>query len=1090
MASKRIKGITIELGGDASKLIDALKDSEKKVTSLQFELKSVERLLKFDPTNTELLAQKQAILTSEIEETTKKMEILKEAEKQVVAQFEKGEIGEEQLRSFQREIIKTQNSLDDMKGNLSSTEKAIEDLANGTSDARKHTSDYEESVEDAKKELVDFKDVASNTFDVMKNGAVAFTAAAGAVGAFGGYATNAADDFEQAFNTFQAKTGATANEMESLETAMKNIYNNNFGESIEDVADAMSITKVNTKLTGEELEKTTEYALLMRDTFEFEVNESTRTAKMLMDQYGLSAEEAYNFIAQGAQNGLDKNGDLLDTINEYGVHFAQLGLSAEDMFNMLVNGAENGTFSVDKLGDAVKEFGIRVKDGTADDAFKELGFAVDETKQKFAEGGESAKSALQEITTALFAMEDPVAQNLLGVELFGTTWEDLGAEGVKSVMNMQGELSTLSTALNDINEIRYDDLNSALQGTGRILQTSFIMPIGEEALPIFTEFANTLSEGAKEANGDIGALADTFGEALEQLVSGIGELIPNITTLASELILGLADGLVSSAPQIVTAGIGLVENLVSGFNQAIPQIAEGAIQIMDSLLGGIVNLLPNIVEGAVQIIVSLAQGISKSLPELVPQIVNLMLFIVQTLAENIPTIISAASQIITGLANGLIQSLPLLAEQLPQIIVSIINGISETLPLLVESAGEIIVSLVTGLLEALPILVENLPQIVIAIVEGLAPANTEIATLMWDLLNKVNEILLQLPGVIWNCIVGAVTKLVEWGAQLREKAENAMNELCQKVTDTLETLPEDIWNFLLDIIEKMISWGIEIQNEANAAVGSLVSSVVSFLSELPEKIFNAIIGAVTKVYSWGQEMKTKASDGMLSTVSIIFTIAQQIPDKVKTAIAQAIINVMSWGSDMVSKATTAMGDVADTIKGGLDSVPDTVMAIGTNIVEGLWQGIQNSVEWIKEKVGEFACQILDGMKESLGIHSPSRVFRDEVGKYIAEGIGIGILENENSPLNALEKLGDDMMSSAKGINGITLNRQLEHTFSGEINTRGDIGDLVSLVSEYFPKLVEASQKSIVLDSGILVGETINKIDEKLASNYMLKARGI
>ena len=92
MASKRIKGITIELGGDASKLIDALKDSEKKVTSLQFELKSVERLLKFDPTNTELLAQKQAILTSEIEETTKKMEILKEAEKQVVAQFEKGEI--------------------------------------------------------------------------------------------------------------------------------------------------------------------------------------------------------------------------------------------------------------------------------------------------------------------------------------------------------------------------------------------------------------------------------------------------------------------------------------------------------------------------------------------------------------------------------------------------------------------------------------------------------------------------------------------------------------------------------------------------------------------------------------------------------------------------------------------------------------------------------------------------------------------------------------------------------------------------------------------------------------------------------------
>ena len=89
------------------------------------------------------------------------------------------------------------------------------------------------------------------------------------------------------------------------------------------------------------------------------------------------------------------------------------------MFNMLVNGAENGTFSVDKLGDAVKEFGIRVKDGTADNAFQKLGFDVDETTKKFAQGGAGAKQALSEVTTALFKMDDPVQQNIVGVELFG-----------------------------------------------------------------------------------------------------------------------------------------------------------------------------------------------------------------------------------------------------------------------------------------------------------------------------------------------------------------------------------------------------------------------------------------------------------------------------------------------------------------------------------------------------------------------------------------------------------------------------------------------------------------------------------------------
>lgn len=108
---------------------------------------------------------------------------------------------------------------------------------------------------------------------------------------------------------------------------------------------------------------------------------------------------------------------LCGSINEYSVHFDQLGLSAEDMFNMLVNGAESGTFSVDKLGDAVKEFGIRVKDGTANDAFKELGLNVDETTAAFGEGGEAAKSAMQKVTSALFAVEDPIKQNQLGVAM-------------------------------------------------------------------------------------------------------------------------------------------------------------------------------------------------------------------------------------------------------------------------------------------------------------------------------------------------------------------------------------------------------------------------------------------------------------------------------------------------------------------------------------------------------------------------------------------------------------------------------------------------------------------------------------------------
>ena len=128
MASSKIKGITIEIGGDTTKLGKAIADSEKQSRSLQGELRQVEKLLKFDPENVELLAQKQKILTEAVEETTKKLKTLEEAEEQVIEQFNRGEIGEDQLRAFQREIVKTKGELDGFNKKLDGTADGMEDV--------------------------------------------------------------------------------------------------------------------------------------------------------------------------------------------------------------------------------------------------------------------------------------------------------------------------------------------------------------------------------------------------------------------------------------------------------------------------------------------------------------------------------------------------------------------------------------------------------------------------------------------------------------------------------------------------------------------------------------------------------------------------------------------------------------------------------------------------------------------------------------------------------------------------------------------------------------------------------------------------
>ena len=130
MASGKIKGITVEIGGDTTKLGRAIGDVEKKSNSLKGELKQVEKLLKMDPGNADLLAQRQEILTRAVSETTEKLKILKEAQSQVEAQFKNGDIGEDQYRAFQREIIKTESELSGFRSELDGTGDDLKDVGN------------------------------------------------------------------------------------------------------------------------------------------------------------------------------------------------------------------------------------------------------------------------------------------------------------------------------------------------------------------------------------------------------------------------------------------------------------------------------------------------------------------------------------------------------------------------------------------------------------------------------------------------------------------------------------------------------------------------------------------------------------------------------------------------------------------------------------------------------------------------------------------------------------------------------------------------------------------------------------------------
>lgn len=289
---------------------------------------------------------------------------------------------------------------------------------------------------------------------------------------------------EQALNKLGVKTGATSEQMEKYKGVMDEVYANNYGESFDDVSESIStVVQVLGDMPDDQLVSITQHAMALSDMFDMDVNESVRAANSLMDQFGLSGDQAYNLIAQGAQNGLNQNDDLLDTINEYSVQFADAGYSAEDMFNMLKNGAESGTWSIDKLGDAVKEYNIRMTDGTANEALKELGLDVDDVTSRYAKGGESAKNATNEIITALMGVEDEQERYKLGQEIMGTMWEDLGEDAVQALFKTEGAASKANDTMSDIETTGYDDLGSKLSTLGRMFETEIVGPIKDAVMP-------------------------------------------------------------------------------------------------------------------------------------------------------------------------------------------------------------------------------------------------------------------------------------------------------------------------------------------------------------------------------------------------------------------------------------------------------------------------------------------------------------------------------------------------------------------------------------------------------------------------------
>ena len=376
----------------------------------------------------------------------------------------------------------------------------------------------------------------------MKSALVSIGAVVTAIGGLGATAVKFGTEYKKASNQIQASTGATAEEMNVLKDVMKNVYADNFGESMEDVADAVALVKQQLGYfeTQAELEQATKQAIALRDVFGYDLNESIRAASAMMTHFSMNSEEAFNLITQGAQSGLDYSGELLDNISEYSVQFAKVGLDAQDMFDIFQAGATTGAWNLDKIGDAVKEFSIRAIDGsnTTIDGFTRLGLNANVMAQKFAQGGDVAKDAFFEVIQKIGAMDDKVQQSIVGVDLFGTMWEDLGPEVVTQLGAMRGSFDQAKNSAEQLTQIKYDDMGSAFVGIGRQIQTGLLLPISDKVLPAFNTFGNKLNELLNSAsiNESINSISASIGNFANKIAETAVQWLPQLINVLSWVI--------------------------------------------------------------------------------------------------------------------------------------------------------------------------------------------------------------------------------------------------------------------------------------------------------------------------------------------------------------------------------------------------------------------------------------------------------------------------------------------------------------------------------------------------------------------------
>ncbi|PRT08746.1 phage tail tape measure protein [Bacillus thuringiensis] len=796
----------------------------------------------------------------------------------------------------------------------------------------------------------------------------------------GAAAVKVASDFDTSQRNIQSSLGLTEKGAENLGKVAKETWKDGFGQSIEEVDQSLIKVYQNMKdVPHEELEEATKSAMTLGKTFDSDINEVTRGAGQLMNQFGISSKEAFDLFAAGGQEGLNYSNEMFDNVAEYAPLYKQAGFSANEMFTIMANGTRDGSYNLDYINDLVKEFGIRVQDGSkgVSDAFAEMSPATQKVWDNFNKGKGTSADVFNAVLGDLGKMDDKVKANQLGVAVFGTKWEDMGAQAVLGLNNANGALGDVEGTMGKMQKTQQEAFGVRWQKLMRTTMASLeplgqaILDIAEVALPpiikavevaakAFSSMPKPIQIGVVAILGMVAVLGPLVA-MMGFMTSGVGAFVGSLRFLVPIL---------TKVPFLFTGILKVGPKLIGMF---------GGIGKALALLGrSMMTLLMNPWTIAILAIVGLVYLIYKNWDDIVKYTKKAVKWIGDVCSKAWDATVKGAKKAWNGLGkffsgfwNGTKKLFKSASSFLGKVLEEAWKYIKQRIEYNIKIWKNIFefgwnaIKFVFNLaLSGLKKIVDGTWKFIKNSVQKAVNTWKKIFSTGWNTIKRIFSMAL---AIIKQYVKTEFEKM----KNTISSVFNTIKEIVKKAWDAIKSTFTTVLKFLKDFVKS--SW---------ESIKDTISSVMNTIKNVIQSAWNfikfTIINAVREFVGFVITNFNKLYNTITDVVGGIKEFIVSNFKTIKKAITGAFTGVVDTVKDVFSKVGSIVKNVAkDAVSWGKD------------IIAGIGEGMSGMADWLIKKAKGVVSGIPKAVLKFFGIRSPSRLMM-EYGGYITEGLGVGM----------------------------------------------------------------------------------------------------